>query len=351
MNRGTIKELLSLVSAVLGPRERIILSGVLGFVVGLFIGLVLLGWNWWTVDWKDAAPVDLHPGYRQIYLETVSHIYDINRDLDGAKRMLGGDTWSDNKLARDLNQAYKNTADPTTQTRLANLGMALLSRDIRIDEGIEEAAGSSVCVSILIFALLVFVVVGIVFVLNRMRQRRGAAPVAVGGDPDKVASALTQWSEEEAPVAQFVTSYAFGDDLYNPDFGIETSSGGFLGSCGVGLAESIGVGEPKKVTAFDVWLFDTNPPTTVTKVMMTEHCYHDQALRDKLASKGEAVLGYEGAIINLETTSLRVQAKILEMDYGMEDLPPNSFVSRLTIELAVWQLGDASSGFGMPPMS
>jgi hypothetical protein len=349
MSRDTIKELLSLVSAILGTRERIILSGVLGFVLGLFIGLVILGWNWWTVDWKDAAPADLHPGYRQTYLETVAHIYDINRDIEGAKRMLGGDTWSGDKLARDLNQAYQGTSDTTTQTRLANLGLALLNRDIRAEQAAAAEAGGSLCLGVLAIALIFFVGAAVLFVLRRARQRGAPAPVAVGGDPDKIAAARTQFSEEEAPIAQFVTSYAFGDDLYNPDFGIETPSGGFLGSCGVGLAESIGAGEPKRVTAFDVWLFDTNPPTTVTKVMMSEYCYQDSALRDKLAPKGEAVLGYEGMVIELETSTLRVQAKVLEMEYGAEDLPRNSFVTRLTMELNVWQIGEGGGGFSLSP--
>jgi hypothetical protein len=57
-----------------------------------------------------------------------------------------------------------------------------------------------------------------------------------------------------------------------------------------------------------------------------------------LAAKGEAVLGEEGTIIDLSTASLRVQAKVIEMEYGVENLPPNSFVTRLTIELAAWQL-------------
>ena len=338
-----IKDILSLVSAVIGPRERIIL----GFVGGLLIGLVILGWMLWPVQWKDAAPVDLHSGYRQIYLETVAHIYDINHDDAAARRMLDLDGWGDDKLARDLNQAYKDTTDPTTQVRLSNLGMALLTLDITVDENIQDSGGSSPCIGVLAIALLAFIAASGFFALTRMRQRRAAEPSAVGGDPDKVAAALTQWSEEEAPVAQFVSSYAFGDDLYNPDFGIETPAGGFLGSCGVGLAESIGVGEPKKVTAFDVWLFDTNPPTTVTQVLMTEHCYHDQGLREKLASKGEAVLIHEGAVVNLVTDSLRVQAKVLEMDYGAEDMPPNSFISRLTFELAVWQIGDGGEGLGL----
>jgi hypothetical protein len=336
-----IKDILSLVSAIIGPRERIYLGIVGGLVVGVFVGLVILGWGIAPLQWKDAAPVDLHSGYRQIYIESVARIYEMDGNTDNARRMLGGDSWSDNKLARDLNQAVKETTDSVIQTRLANLGMALLGVDVRNDDVLkDEGGGSSLCTGILLIAFIVLVAAAGIMLLTRLRQRGQPAPAGVGGDPDKVEAALTRWAEEEAPVAQFVTSYAFGDDLYNPDFGIETATGGFMGSCGVGMAELIGVGEPKRVTAFDIWLFDTNPPTTVTKVLMSEHCYHDSGLRDKLAPKGDPVLGYEGAVIILETSSLRVQAKVLEIEYGTEDLPPNSFVARLTIELAVWQMGE-----------
>jgi len=338
-----IKDLLSLVSAIIGPRERI----YLGFAGGVIVGLVLLGWILWPVQWKDAAPTDLHEGYRQIYLESVARIYEMDHNADNARYMLGGDSWNNDKLARDLNQAFKNTTDLNTQTRLANLGMALVNLDIRDDNAIPKESRSSLCTGIVLIALVaLFAAIGFML-FTRVRERgRQPAAAGVGGDPDKVAAAQTQWAEEEAPVAQFVTSYAFGDDLYNPDFGIETPTGGFLGSCGVGLAESIGAGEPRRVTAFDIWLFDTNPPTTVTRVLMSDHCYHDSGLRDKLASKGDAVLGYEGAVITLETSSLRVQAKVLEMEYGAEDLPANSFVSRLTVELAVWQIGEGG-GMGL----
>jgi hypothetical protein len=142
-------------------------------------------------------------------------------------------------------------------------------------------------------------------------------------------------------LAQFVTSYSIGEDYYDQSFSIETPTGEFLGECGVGISEAIGVGDPKKVTAFEVWLFDKNDIRTVTKVLMSEHCYEDEALRAKLAPKGEAVLGGEGTIINLETASLRVQAKVIEMEYGEGELPPNSFVERLTMELAAWQLEGA----------
>jgi hypothetical protein len=325
--------LLSIGGALLGTRGKIIL----GFIVGLLIGLIILGWWLWPVQWKDAAPADLAPSYRQFYLETVARIYEVDPSVD-VNRLLGGDSWDENQLARDLNQAYEAASDGATRTRLSNLGAGL---GVEVPGEVAEEGGGRGLGGILAVFFIVLIGVSGVFYLWRLRQQAGARPVTVGGDPDKVAAARSHWDEGEAPMAQFVTSYAIGEDYYDQSFSIETASGEFLGECGVGISEAIGVGDPKKVTAFEVWLFDKNDIRTVTKVLMTEHCFYDEALRAKLAPKGEAVLGEEGVIIELKTQSLQVQAKVIEMEYGEDDLPPNSFINRLTIELASWQLEGA----------
>jgi hypothetical protein len=308
------------------------------------IGLLILGWWLWPVQWKDAAPADLQKSYRQTYLDTVARISETDSSVD-VRRMLGGDSWSDDRLQRDLNQAYADASDNATRTRLSGLGSKL---NINVTGEVPEQAGRSLGGILAVF-LIVLIGGSSAFVLLRLRQQGTAAPTTVGGDPDKVAAARSQWVEEEAPMAEFVTSYALGEDYYDQSFSIETRSGEFLGECGVGISEAIGVGDPKKVTAFEVWLFDKNDIRTVTKVLMTEHCFQDDALRAKLAAKGEAVMGGEGAIIDLSTASLRVQAKVIEMEYGVGNLPPNSFVTRLTIELAAWQLEGAGEDSDSQP--
>jgi len=97
-------------------------------------------------------------------------------------------------------------------------------------------------------------------------------------------------SYSEAPVAHFMTSYIIGDDLYDDSFSIDAPNGTFLGECGVGISDTIGVGDPKKVTAFEVWLFDKNDIQTVTKVLMSTHAMNDAAIKQRLASKGEPTL-------------------------------------------------------------
>jgi hypothetical protein len=146
------------------------------------------------------------------------------------------------------------------------------------------------------------------------------------------------------PIVQYMSTDLMGDDLYDDSFSVETASGEFLGETGAGISETMGVGDPKKVTAIEAWLFDKNDIRTVTKVMMSEHAYHDEAIRAKLAPKGEAVLVEPNTIITLNTRTLRVQARVVDLAYGPPGpLPENSYFERLTIELAAWPTDDADA--------
>ncbi len=153
----------------------------------------------------------------------------------------------------------------------------------------------------------------------------------------------------ETPIVQFMTTYLHGDELYDDSFSIEAASGEFLGECGVGISETLAPDDGKLVTAFELWLFDKNDIRTVTKVLMSEYAYHDDAIRAKLAPKGEAVLAQPGGRMILETATLRVQARIVDLAYGTGPQPPNSYFSRVTIELAAWKRDDRSAGGGAPP--
>lgn len=143
--------------------------------------------------------------------------------------------------------------------------------------------------------------------------------------------------EQSMPVAQFMSTYMIGDDLYDDSFSIDAPTGEFLGECGVGISETVGVGDPKKVTAFEVWLFDKNDIQTVTKVIMSAHAYDDDKIRTRLESKGEPIFAEPGKQILLETATLQLEARVIDMDYGEGAAPDQSYFQRLTMELAVWQ--------------
>ena len=141
---------------------------------------------------------------------------------------------------------------------------------------------------------------------------------------------------EAPPVAHYVTSYVIGDDLFDDSFSIDSPSGEFLGECGVGISETIGVGDPKKVTAFEVWMFDKNDIQTVTKVRMSPHAFNDPGFRSKLEAKGELVAMEPQKQIVLETQTLQMIATVSDMQYGQGTLPEGSYFDRVTLELAIW---------------
>ena len=112
-----------------------------------------------------------------------------------------------------------------------------------------------------------------------------------------------------------------------------------MGECGVGIGDIIGVGEPKKVSAFEVWLFDKNDIQTVTNVLMSSYTYNDEATRVRISAKGEPILAENGGVIELRTESLRLEARIVDLTFGEGALPSGSFFERIAIELKAWHSG------------
>jgi hypothetical protein len=70
---------------------------------------------------------------------------------------------------------------------------------------------------------------------------------------------------------------------------------------------------------------------------MSQHAFNDPSVSQRLASKGEPVLAEPGKQIVLETATLQLQARIVNMNYGQGALPNGSFFEQVTLELAVWQ--------------
>lgn len=139
------------------------------------------------------------------------------------------------------------------------------------------------------------------------------------------------------PIAQFMTTYMFGDDRYDESFTFDAPNGAFLGECGVSISDVIGVGDPKKISAFDIWLFDKNDIQTVTKVLMSKHAYNTPDIYSRLEIRGEPILAEPNIQFVLETATLRMVGRIVDVSYGELPLPEDSYFQRNTIELAVYR--------------
>ena len=59
-------------------------------------------------------------------------------------------------------------------------------------------------------------------------------------------------------------------------------------------------------------------------------------IHQRLESKGEPVLVEPGKHIMLETATLQLEARVVDMNYGQGAMPTNSFFDRMTLELAIW---------------
>ena len=328
--------------------QRMVLPAI-GLVLGLGLGL-LVGWVILPVQWTDAEPALLREDLRQDYLSMAVESYSVNRDAEAAvQRYLSLGEAGPQTLSALA--AEPGGLDPTAIQRFRAV-IEIMGEATPLPVSPEEPVGETppdrapLGVARYILPVCgVTVVLGVLLVVALyLRNRMSSAGALSGDDLGEVVRGFDSGTGYAAPaesggrepLATFRTTYTIGDDLYDDSFSIETSAGDFVGECGVGIADLIGVGEPKKVSAFEVWLFDKNDIQTVTKVFMSRYAFADEKIRSRLAAKGDPVQAEGGAAAYLETASLEVEARIVDMTYGEGPLPQGSFFERLTIELRAW---------------
>ena len=334
--------------AVREQLNRPLVAGIVGLIIGLIIGWFVIGWGLWPVQWVNASPADLRSEWQVEYLRMAIDSYVLHQnpvvaqqrynDLgDNAPDVLAKIEENPSPQSPEAIQAFANAV------QAAPPAPGTTPQATQTAEAAAPAAGTSAIRTLLpimcgltVLLLLAFAV--LFFLRGRSQAPRAKNPVMEAQEAARQAQ-WTDYSEvgEEPPMAQFMASYKIGDDLFDDSFSVDSPSGEFLGECGVGISETIGVGDPKKVTAFEVWLFDKNDIQTVTKVLMSKHAFEDETIRQRLAAKGEPVMANPGNQVVLETATLQLVARVVDMNYGEGALPEDSFFDSLILELAVWQ--------------
>lgn len=305
--------------------HQTLISFLIGATLGLMVGL-LVGWVIWPVGVRNATPELLRQDYRDEYLVQVARDYAFNGDISQAQARLGTEYWRQGTPQEVLRDLAQRRGGEDAQ-RLEALAQALP----------EEARPASSSRLVLLAIGVLLAAMGVVglgyYALSRLFSRRRAPSERAVTSRYVEPSA---WAVgEQPPIAQFVTTYSLGDDHYDPSFSIEKENGDFLGECGVGISETIGSGTPKKVTALEVWLFDKIDIRTVTRVLTSEYAFSDETLRARLTTKGNLVQAAPGAEFMLETATLLMRARLLELEY-VEGQVEDSVFRRLTLELGVW---------------
>ena len=332
-------------------KRPLVMAG-LALLAGLGLGL-LFAWVVWPVQFVDATPAYLRADLQEDYLRMTIDSLRVNGDPNLAVRR-----WQDlgpnGPVLLEIVKADPKAEDPQVVQAFSQLvaqypptGEA--QQPSAEQPSAEQPAGNLLTRLVLpvggILVLMVLIIGGLFFMRGLLANRMGREPSA-GMQAAEINRQTERTNFEDLglapPITQTMTTYLLGDDLYDESFSIDTQGGEFLGEYGVGVSETIGVGDPKKVTALEIWLFDKNDIKTATKVLMSPHAFNDAAIRGRLEPKGELVLVEPQKQVILETETLQLLATVVDLQYGDGPLPANSYFDRLTLELAIWPRGTQS---------
>lgn len=184
-------------------------------------------------------------------------------------------------------------------------------------------AGLLCCLGLILIALIAF---ALYLRLGRKKAPAKPAVVWVGEGPP--------------PIKSWNAKYKLGQDNYDEQINIETADGFLAGGVGVGISEALPRAvipgtTPKQVTGFDVWVFDKTDITNYAKVVMSEQAFGDASNQAAIAEdpQAEAILAEPGKEFTIETSSMRVQARIEDMEYGEGG---QVFFNKLKVKLDVF---------------
>lgn len=151
----------------------------------------------------------------------------------------------------------------------------------------------------------------------------------------------------EAPIAQQISSYCLGDDLYDVSYSLSDPTGEFAGEMGMSLALEFEAGQPRRICGVELWLFDKNDFKSPTALLISPGAADVPVLKAKAEARGEYQIIEAGAMLTLMAESLQLQAIIVDVRYAA-GYPAQSVFESVTVELAVWQHSGDPIVFDLP---
>ncbi len=307
--------------------------------LGLIVGLIF-AWGIWPVEWTNATPGHLRADFQDYYIARVAEDFIKTQDLDKAKELLGFTIEENPWIGK---KTFQSSFERAAQA-MPEAAPAIQLLQYALEADIAAQPPKKAGLSPLVIVLLLLVIVGVVaFLALRLLKPKAKplptkeeiiveAPVTEVGAPLVLGEELTAFSR----------TYVLGDDYFDPSVSIERGPE-FLGECGISFGETIGVGDPKKVTAFEVWLFDKADFPTVTAVLASQYAAQDPTLSAKLAARGEMAVAKPGTQVKLETANLYMVVQVREAEYAEGNLPPQSFFGKVTFDVKVWSKSAAAA--------
>ena len=147
-------------------------------------------------------------------------------------------------------------------------------------------------------------------------------------------------SEENEILIHYQSGYKIGNDMYDEVFSIDQGDT-FRGECGISIGETLNNTEPKAVTAFEVWLFDKDDIHTATWYLMSDFALSNEGISHRLEQRGKCDRIRKGDLYTLETETLKVEIKVLELEYGNEMEEKNSYFTNVVFDVVAKDKGNA----------
>ena len=333
---------------------------IIAFLVGLLVGWLVLGWVVAPVSYTNALLGDLRPEDQQIFLEAVAESYQTNGDAALARDRLRrlGTPEEVGVLAGQAVEDALQTGDRAAAQRIQDMAAAVGLTITAPEPGQQQPATgeqqTSALQTVCLTGLGLLVVLGGIALAVWLLTKRSTGEQGDGrgeeeldlppptadttppSQPKPTPAAAT--SGDQQAVMEYVATYQMGDTAYDESFDIEAPRGGYLGECGMTLSEFVN-GDPSRATALEVWLFDKSDIRTVTTVLMSEFAHANHALRDKMASRGEAALVTPDLTFQLDAETLRLEGQVVSLRYAEGDGPPNSTIEQISVRLRVISQG------------
>jgi len=336
-------------------------------VAGLLVGWFGIGWALWPVQWDNTDPIDLRQDQREEYLVLVASDYSVTGDASTAYRRLS--SWPSlaglDREIRQLSDFYAVQGHAATATQLKKLadGLPLPAGEIPA----EEASGITVAGAfrVIVIAAAVIGLVALALLLFRRRAQPPAEddwsdhtaelPDRYPSEPafeealpefeertpprlsalDKVGGIVPQIfrrrSDEPASVWDFDAAYEAEGMEFDQTFTLAEPGGSYFGECGVGAA-AYEAGDPDRVNALEVWLFDKSDIRTIARVLVTDRVYADSTVLEDLSARGEPLLAQPGMTFTLEGNSIAAEVEIREVMY-LRGEPDSSAFGRVTLSI------------------
>lgn len=322
--------------------RRGVLIPLVTFLFGCVLGL-LYAWYVSPIEWANVSPSQLQEKWREDYLRAAINSYFVDKDPYLAiQHFVALGSFADDTLQEVIaNPSFVNPEALNAFKEIVEVYQSLPSGEK------EEPEAFSIAVCLIPIAVIALLAGVAAFLVHRRRRKvpRQTTPLPAGQTqvPPPLEVVVEKPAEEVIHkltpklITTFKAIYKLGDDSFAPTFGIEAPDGTWLGECGIGIVDVSGETRPSLVTAFEVWLYDQNDERSLTSILMSRHSYNDQSIRSRLENKGEPVLAIKGGEFALETVSLKIVVREIDVVFGVIKLHPEAYFERLTLEVDVYR--------------